>query len=112
MQWLGQLDLALQKVRDGIWSLASRWHFQLHKLLLETFQLLEALLHDEQRVLTVSTTQTGTAGVDGVALSLPTVVGAGGALSVIEPDMDDAEREGLGRSAEVLRTAMAEARGD
>jgi L-lactate dehydrogenase len=40
-----------------------------------------------------------------VALSLPTVVGAGGAEQVLEPEMTDEERAALLRSATVLREA-------
>jgi malate/lactate dehydrogenase len=42
-----------------------------------------------------------------VALSLPTVVDVSGAVDVIPTKMDTAEREGLERSAGVLRNAIA-----
>ena len=47
-------------------------------------------------------------GLHGVALSLPTIVGADGATEVIVPNMDRAEHEGLLRSAEVLESAWRE----
>jgi malate/lactate dehydrogenase len=40
-------------------------------------------------------------------LSLPTVVDVAGAVDVIPPTMDDVERQGLERSAEVLKKAIA-----
>jgi L-lactate dehydrogenase len=42
----------------------------------------------------------------GVTLSLPSVVGAGGVTQLLEPEMSAAERQGLVRSAEVLRKAV------
>jgi len=42
-----------------------------------------------------------------VALSLPTLVGKGGAVQVLEPGMDAAEREALAASAAVLERAFA-----
>ena len=59
------------------------------------------------RVLTVSRVQEGTAGVHGVALSLPAVVGPEGAAKVVEPEMSDDERQRLDRSATILREATA-----
>jgi len=70
-----------------------------------TAHLLRSLLRDERRVLTVSRVQEGVAGLHGVALSLPAVVGSGGAADVIEPEMNADERERLHRSAAVLRDA-------
>jgi L-lactate dehydrogenase len=76
-----------------------------HAIGLVTAALLRWILRGERRVLTVSRLLDGPAGLRGVALSLPCVVGAGGAAEVIEPEMDKAEREALERSAETLRRA-------
>jgi L-lactate dehydrogenase len=46
-------------------------------------------------------------GIIGVALSLPTIVGTDGSAQVVVPEMDDAERSALERSASVLRNALA-----
>jgi L-lactate dehydrogenase len=40
-----------------------------------------------------------------VALSLPAIVGADGAATVLTPEMSDEERAALHRSADVLRQA-------
>jgi L-lactate dehydrogenase len=61
-------------------------------------------------VLTVSRVQSGALGLHDVALSLPTVVDVAGAVDVLSPRMDDAEREGLEHSADVLRKAIASLR--
>jgi L-lactate dehydrogenase len=66
------------------------------------------MLRDERRVQTVSRVQDGALGLSGVALSLPTVVGSPGAVRVLEPAMAPEEREGVERSAEVLRRALAD----
>lgn len=54
-----------------------------------------------------SRVQTGALRISDVALSMPTVVDMGGAVDIVTPQLDDAEREGLERSAEVLRKAIA-----
>ncbi len=64
------------------------------------------MLRGERRVLTVSRVQDGALGLRGVALSIPTVVSAEGAVVVLEPDMCQDERERLEQSADVLRRAF------
>jgi L-lactate dehydrogenase len=70
-------------------------------------RICEAILRDERTVLPVSTMLTGQYGIEGVYLSLPCVVGRGGVERVVELPLDDAEREGLRASAEVLRRTLA-----
>ena len=98
--------LALQ-VRRAAYEIIQRKGATNHAIGVVTANLLRALLHDERRVLTVSRLQQGAAGVDGTALSLPAVVGAGGAVEVMAPAMDEAERVALAHSAETLRQAFA-----
>jgi L-lactate dehydrogenase len=78
-----------------------------HAIGLVTAALLRWILRGERRVLTVSRVQEGAVGIEGVALSLPAVVGRDGATEVIVPEMEDEERAALLRSAEVLRAARA-----
>jgi len=78
-----------------------------HAIGLVTATLLKWMLRGARRVLTVSRVQEGALGLTGVALSLPTVVSPAGAVRVIEPDMTAVERDGVLRSAEVLREAAA-----
>ena len=77
-----------------------------HAIGLVTAAVLRAALRDERRVLTVSRVQDPKLGLGDVALSLPTVVGVAGATKVIPPEMEDAERDALHRSAAVLRAAI------
>jgi len=78
-----------------------------HAIGLVTADLLKSMLRGERRVLTVSRLQTGALGFHDVALSLPTVVGAEGAVQVLEPELDNKEQARLQQSAAVLRDAMA-----
>jgi L-lactate dehydrogenase len=103
-----EADIATQ-VRRAAYEIIKRKGATNHAIGLVAADLIRCLLRDERRVLTVSRVQTGTAGVDGVSLSLPAIVGSAGATTVIEPQMDEKEREGLARSADVLRNAIGEA---
>jgi L-lactate dehydrogenase len=42
----------------------------------------------------------------GVTLSLPSIVGRGGVVEVLEPSLSEEERVGLQKSAELLKAAM------
>jgi L-lactate dehydrogenase len=64
-------------------------------------RLTEAVLRDERSIFPVASYQAGY----GVTLALPSVVGRGGVLRVLEPPMSDDERAQLQRSAARLRAA-------
>jgi L-lactate dehydrogenase len=81
-----------------------------HAIGLVTADLLQCILRDERRVLTVSRVQEGVLGLQHVALSLPTVVGANGAADVLEPEISADERGRLEHSAAVLRQAASDER--
>lgn len=98
-----------EEVRRAAYEIIRRKGATNHAIGLATADLLRCLLRDERRVLTVSRVQDGALGLRDVALSLPTIVGAEGATQVLEPEMSVSERDGLQRSADVLRHAAAEA---
>ena len=66
----------------------------------------EALARDSRQVLPVSTLQHGLYGVRDVCLSVPTVVGCGGARQQIELSLAQKERMGIQQSARVLREIL------
>ena len=96
-----------EQVRRAAYEIIKRKGATNHAIGLVTAQLIGSLLRDERRILTVSRVQSGASGLHGVALSLPAVVGADGATEVLELEMTTAEREGLERSAGVLKAAAA-----
>ncbi len=66
-------------------------------------EVVHALILDSRRVLPVSTLQQGLYGVRDVCLSVPTVVGCGGARQQVELPLTPKERLGVQQSARVLR---------
>src|SRR5262249_60840511 len=66
-------------------------------------EVVQALILDSRRVLPVSTLQQGLYGVRDVCLSVPRVVGCGGARQQIELELTAKERLGIQNSAKVLR---------
>jgi L-lactate dehydrogenase len=99
-----------EQVRRAAYEIIRRKGATNHAIGLVSADVLRCMLRDERRVLTVSRVQEGTAGIHGLALSLPTVVSVGGAVEVLEPEMSEDERGALERSADVLRKAAGESR--
>jgi L-lactate dehydrogenase len=105
--WSAARELALaHEVRTAAYEVIQRKGATNHAIGLVTARLLGYLLRNERRLVTVSRVQTGACGLQGVALSLPTIVGSAGAMQVIEPHLDEIEREGLMGSAGVLHRAF------
>jgi L-lactate dehydrogenase len=103
--WGAEIERRLaEEVRVAAYDIIRRKGATNHAIGLVAANLTECILRDEHRVLTVSRRQEGL-GLGGVALSLPAVVGAGGAETVIEPEMTDDERGALARSSDVIADA-------
>jgi L-lactate dehydrogenase len=69
-------------------------------------EVVQALATDSRKVLPVSTLQQGLYGVRDVCLSVPTVVGCGGARQQIELALTPKEKLGIQNSAKVLRETI------
>jgi L-lactate dehydrogenase len=68
-------------------------------------RMVKAIGANEQCVLSVAIATPEVEGVTDVALSIPRVVGSGGVVADLFPDLDPAEHEALRRSAEILKEA-------
>lgn len=69
-------------------------------------RIAEAILRDEQAILTVSSVLHGVYGLEGVALSLPAILGREGVRQVLPIHLSGDERDKLMRSAGVIREAI------
>jgi L-lactate dehydrogenase len=107
-EWITDNEQQLgDEVRRAAYEIIKRKGATNHAIGTVTAALLRTYLRDENRVLTVSRVQDGAAGLTDLALSLPSVVGTGGATRVLVPAMDDDEQGRLAHSADVLRGAIA-----
>jgi L-lactate dehydrogenase len=69
-------------------------------------RIVDVLLHDQRAILTICCRITGVPDCEGVTLALPHLVGGEGALATIPLPLDNGERAGLRRSADILREAI------
>jgi len=77
---------------------------------LSAARIVEAVLRNERAILPVSSVLRGYRGIDGIALSVPSIVGAGGVQRVVDVPMDDVELALLHRSAEALQESLRSVR--
>jgi L-lactate dehydrogenase len=70
-------------------------------------RIVDVLLHDQRSIMTICSRIAGVPDCDGVTLALPHLIGGGGVRATIALALDAQEREGLHRSAGVLREAIA-----
>jgi L-lactate dehydrogenase len=73
---------------------------------LASAQILEALLHDENRVLPVSSLVTDVHGMTDVSFSLPSIVNNKGVETVLPVPVNANEEAGLRNSADVIKAAI------
>jgi L-lactate dehydrogenase len=70
--------------------------------------IVQAIRDNERRIITVSGLTRDVTEFEGTCLSLPRLVGGGGIMAELRPDLSDAEDESLRSSAQVLREAVDE----
>jgi L-lactate dehydrogenase len=66
-------------------------------------EIVQAVIRDENSVLTVSTMLSGEYGINDCCLSVPCIVNKKGISRIVEAELDQTERNDLNQSAEVLR---------
>lgn len=69
-------------------------------------RITDAILRDQQAILTVCTPVDEIAGVQDVTIALPHLVGGGGVLATFPPPLDETEQAALQASARVVRQAI------
>ncbi|RDV82886.1 L-lactate dehydrogenase [Ammonifex thiophilus] len=97
-----------QYVRQAAYRIIERKGATYYAIGLGIRRLCEAILKNQHSVLTVTGPVEGTYGYEGVAFSLPTVVGREGRLFTLELPLSSREEEELRRSVDTLLKAQAE----
>lgn len=104
---LGCTDAILNDIfiqtRDAAYEIIKRKGATYYAIGAGLLRIVEAILRDQSTVLSVSSLMKDFPGVGDVCFSLPTIVDRGGVEKVIQLDLDDMEKQGLLRSASVLR---------
>ncbi len=69
-------------------------------------QMVDSVVLDEKRVLPCTAYLEGEYGIDGLYMGVPAKLGSKGVEGILEVELDDAEREALGKSADAVRDVV------
>jgi L-lactate dehydrogenase len=105
-----ELDQIAVDVRDAAYQVIRGKGATNYAIGLSSARIVEAILRDEHAVMPVSTVGNGFHGLDGVALSVPSIVSSSGATPIAETPFSDEELALLRHSADALASAAASLR--
>jgi L-lactate dehydrogenase len=95
-----------QQTRDAAYRIIERKGATYYAIAAALARIVEVILRDQKTVLTVSSLMAGEYGIDGVCLSLPSIVGRGGVERVLRLELSPEEGERLHASAATIRGAI------
>lgn len=98
-----------EDVKNSAYVIIRKKKATYYGIAMSVVRICEALVRDEKSILSVSTHLHGEYGIEGVCLSLPTVIGEGGAEGIVPICLSEQERKALRRSADVLRKTIEDA---
>lgn len=101
------LEAIFEQTRSAAYEIIRRKRASYYAIGLGLLAIIEAILRDQKTVLTVCSPLRGSYGVEGISISLPTIVGRGGAEHVLEPPMSAEEIATFQRSAQLLTERLA-----
>jgi L-lactate dehydrogenase len=105
------LDEIFRQTRDAAYEIIERKGATYYAVAAGLMRIVEAILRDQSTVLPVSSLVEDYLDLDGICLSLPSVVHRGGVERALRLTLSPAEVEALRRSADILRTTTAQLEG-
>jgi L-lactate dehydrogenase len=106
---LDERESIYKNVKEAAYKIIDKKGATYYAIGLAVRRIVQALLRDENSVLTVSSLPHGRHGVEDVCLSLPSIINKDGISSVLELPLSDAEIQSLRSSAGTIKEALAEA---
>lgn len=101
-------DLAMEEIAESVknsaYEIIDRKHATYYGVAMTVKRICEAIVRDEKSVLPISTMLHGEYGIDGVALSIPAIVGKNGMEGHVPIPINEKEQEALRASAAKLRS--------
>ena len=101
------MDSLFREVRDAAYEIIRRKGATYYAIGLGLVSIVEAILGNHRRVLSISTLMTGHYGVQDMCLSLPCVVGANGVEDILTLNLSPEEEEGFRKSGVTLQQTYA-----
>ena len=97
-----------EEVKNSAYKIIEKKKATYYGVAMAVRRICQAITRDEKSILPVSTIQHGNFGIEGVALSMPAVVGKDGVETQVPLELDEKEKEALLHSAETLKNVIDE----
>jgi len=95
-------------VKNAAYEIIEKKQATYYGIAMSVRRICEAVIRDEKSILPISRMLHGEYGIDGVALSLPAIVGAGGVETPVPAELNEEELSALKRSGETLKAILDE----
>ncbi|KAJ49762.1 L-lactate dehydrogenase [Clostridium tetanomorphum] len=92
-----------EEVKNAAYEVLNRKGYTSYAVALAVRRIVEAIIRDEDSILTVSSLLTGQFSIENIYMGVPTVIGEGGIKRIIEVRLNDEEEKKLKESAKVLK---------
>lgn len=102
------MDNIFEQTRTAAYEIIKRKKATYYAIGLGLVTIVEAVLRNQHTVLTVSSPMTGQYGVEGISLSLPSIVGRNGMEEVLTLPISAQEQEAFKTSAETLKQRLSQ----
>ena len=103
----GDMDRLYREVRDSAYEIIRRKGVTCYGIAMAVGRIASCIVKDEHAVLPISVALDGQYGLNGVALSLPSLVGRGGLEEILEIPLSPEEQHALDVSARQMLEAIA-----
>jgi L-lactate dehydrogenase len=101
------MDSIFAQTRDAAYEIIKRKKATYYAIGLGLLTIVEAILRDQHSVLTVCSPLTGQHGIDGMSISLPSIVGRSGVEEILDLPISDDELAAFRHSAQTLKERYA-----
>lgn len=95
-----------QTVKNSAYEIIEKKKATYYGISMAVRRICEAIVRDEKSILPVSVMLDGIYGLKDIVLSMPTIIGAGGAEGQMPITLNQAEQDQLKQSADVLRDVI------
>ena len=102
-----EMDRLYREVRDSAYEIIRRKGATYYGIAMAVGRIAACIVKDERAVLPVSVVLSGQYGLEGLALSIPSIVGRNGLKEILEIPLSEEERQALDASARQMKAAIA-----
>jgi len=102
------LDRIFDETRNAAYEIIQRKKATYYAIGLGLLSIVEAILRDQHTVMTVSSPLSGEYGVDGIAISMPAIVGRRGVEEVLNLPLSEAELRAFQASVQTLKERLSQ----